>query len=265
MYITAGSFLRVTARASSGPQACSVLAMVLEQNGNVYAHNSVMTVAAAGVLTTQFFPLDGLGVFGVGFSTPITADSFGWCAVTIDVVRGGLSVSSFEHRIYSGLVPPGGFYISEAEFGTNSGSNPGLILMTQGSSPAAGASASWSQTTFAVQEIKAVRFSLTTDATVATRFVQLTVQSDLNTIWFHGGFLGVTASQTVQFSFAPGNPASIAAGQYCVQALPALGCSGMMAITAASPGMPAGDQFSAVTVLLRSGAATQLQLITIPS
>lgn len=265
MFITAGSFLRVTARASSGPQACTVLAMVLERSGNVYAHNSVMTVAAGGVLTTQFFPLDGLGVFGVGFASPITADSFGWIAVTIDVVRGGLSVSSFEHRIYSGLVPPGGLYINEAEFGTNSGSNPGLTLTTQGTSPAAGASCSWSQTTFAVQNLIAIRFTLTTDATVANRFVQLTIQSDLNTVWFHGGFLAVTASQTVQFSYAPGNPASNGAGQYSVQPIPALGCSGMMAITAAVSAMPAGDAFSAMTVVLRSGSATQLQLITIPS
>ena len=265
MYITAGSFLRVTARASVGPLACSVLCMVKEESGDVYAHNSVMTVAAGAVLTTQFFPLNALAIYGVGFSTPITADSFGWCAVTIDVVRGGLSVSSFEHRIYSGLVPPGGVYIHEAEFGTNSGSNPGTIVLTQGASPAVAASASWSQTTFAVQELLAVRCSLTTDANVANRFVSLTIQADLTTIYKTPGFLAQTAGQTVQYNFAQGAQAITSAGELINEGLPKIGCSGMMTVTFIATSMQAGDQFGAPLVQFRSGSATQLQLITIPS
>jgi len=212
-----------------------------------------------------FIPFDVDVIGQIGISSPITADSFNWVAVVVDILHGPSAVSDFVARVYSGLVPPGGVCISDQEFGTNAGSSPGVILLTQGAFPAAGAACTWTQSVFSVQEVISVSATLTTSAAVANRFVRLTVQSDLTTTFIVGSINTQVASLVTTYTLAQGANTMSEPPTLFEEALPAIRCAGMMSLSLGATNLQAGDQWTALTVVLRSGAASQLGLISIPS
>jgi len=259
------TFIRCVLKVAAGATTATLCSLVTNLDGKVELQNGAIDIPTGGGIRTIFIPLYAQELHAISISTPLTADSLNWCACSLDIVTGASASADFVARIFSGLIPPGGFAVTDSEFGTNAGSNPGATIVTQGAFPAAGAACTWTQTTFGVQEIISVSATLTTAAAVANRFVRLTVQADLFTSFIVGSINTQVAGTSTTYTLGLGANALSEPPTLFGDSLPAIRCAGMLTLSLGATNLQAGDQFTAMTVVLRAGAASQLQLISIPT
>lgn len=194
LYIGPGEHLVVDTWSSTAPAALAIVARVLTPAGQVHTSRWAHTPNTDRTRATTYHAL------AEGFLLSVAVDATGaacrrghcWCQVGIQIGSGATGVC--HAQLISDYVTgtarlawPGGQLRSSVE-------GPGLIRSITGSDPAAGAEISETVPAGARWRLIAMRCTLTTDVTVATRQVTLLVDDGTTVCYSVGATNNHTAS-----------------------------------------------------------------------
>lgn len=259
LYSAVGQYLRVddNIRVTSYNAAANVVLNIrhrfVDCEGNIQASSEVQTPntdrsAKSSIIVTPEGWLLGGEIFASG-----AAPAIGQTYVVVEIVR-GLGSSSLALQVlaagYLNAKQPMAF---PNQLVTTSLDSGGALRSITGTNPAAGAEISETVPTGARWELIAIKFTLTTSATVANRLVSLTLDDGVNIFCISGGNQSEPASTVFVYSWSEGLAGGLVTPTNAISfslpnpnRLPA-----GARIRTQTGAIQAGDQYSAVQYLVR--------------
>jgi hypothetical protein len=251
VYLTGEDFLRVTSFGNVASIVLGVTGRILRPDNvpvpirETHAPNSNRTV------NQTIHPLSEGWLLGLDVLAATGSPSFGQVWVCIELVRGKETSAQVVQALAMGfvtartpLVWPGGANLLPLD-------GPGNLRSVTGTTPGAGAEISETIATGSRAELIAFHAQLAASATVANRFPNLLLDDGAN-VYARSQISGaITASQTVQISWAQGYPAATQQTQFLAPLPNFLRMGAGHRIRTSTTGIQVGDQYSLVQYLLR--------------
>jgi hypothetical protein len=203
LYVSAEDQLLINAWNSAAGAILDIRWRIMRADGQIVIDHQNLVLTSARATVSQMFPLCEGFLLGVTAAVSGATPRRGQTFVQVGIARGNTTNPEQGAILISDYCTaldfaswPGGQIRSPLE-------GPGFIRSITGTNPGAGAEISESVPTNARWRIIAVRFVLTTSATVANRFATVLIDDGTNTLMRSACVTAQPAGQTIPYDFVP--------------------------------------------------------------